>query len=309
MAGEEDFLALMRDIAADEAARGLRDDAAVLRGAGDLVLTTDTLVEGVHYLPDDPPESIAWKLAAVNLSDLAAKGARPVGCLVNYALGDAAWNAAFARGLAAVLGEYAMPLLGGDTVAMPAGAPRSLTLTALGRAGVHVPSRAGARPGDILYVTGPVGDAGAGLALLQAGKSEPASLVEAYRRPRPALAQGLALAPHAHATMDISDGLLIDAARMASASGVVIRIDRVPLSSDYRAFRGEDEQATVAAATAGDDYGLLLALPADFAVAPGHGLIAVGAVAAGQGLSLSLDGRAVALPPSLGWTHRSTPRN
>src|SRR5690606_14592231 len=156
-------------MAGDPAARGLMDDVALL---GDLVLTTDTMVEGVHYLPGDPPASLGWKLAAVNLSDLAAKGAVPVGCLLNYALSDdPAWDAAFLGGLADILGRYAMPLLGGDTVAMPAGAPRSFSLTAIGRA-ANPPSRSGARAGDALWVTGTIGDAGAGLAIARgAGQS------------------------------------------------------------------------------------------------------------------------------------------
>jgi thiamine-monophosphate kinase len=145
---EPEFIAALRSLARDPAARGLLDDAAVL---GDLVFTHDMIVEGVHFLGDDPPEDIAWKLAAVNLSDLAAKGAEPVGCLLGYTLGPEAWNAAFIAGLQEVLEAHAMPLLGGDTV--KANGPRSFGLTAIGRAS-HVPSRAGAKAGDALYVTG-----------------------------------------------------------------------------------------------------------------------------------------------------------
>jgi thiamine-monophosphate kinase len=164
-------------------------------GGETLVLTHDMMVEGVHYLPDDPPEDVAWKLVAVNLSDLAAKGARPIGVLLGYALGDGDWDSAFARGMASVLGAFALPLLGGDTVAMPKGAPRALGLTAIGAAAGAVPARSGARPGDHLWVSGTIGDAGAGLKLLRGGQTEPAGLVERYRNPRPRLEAGARLAP------------------------------------------------------------------------------------------------------------------
>src|SRR3546814_1262530 len=116
-----------------------------------IFLTRDTMVEGVHHLPADPPADIGWKLAAVNLSDLAAKGAKPLGCLLNYALsGDESWDAAFLEGLGEALARHAMPLLGGDTVQMPRGAPRSYSLTALGQATGPVPLRGGAKAGDRL---------------------------------------------------------------------------------------------------------------------------------------------------------------
>ncbi|MBB6124460.1 thiamine-phosphate kinase [Sphingobium subterraneum] len=305
MSGEGDFIALMRALATGPAARGLMDDTAVLnRPAGPLVLTTDTLIEGVHYLPDDPPEDVAWKLAAVNLSDLAGKGAAPVGCLLNYSLsGDGAWDRAFARGLDEVLGMYAMPLLGGDTVRMPEGAPRSLTLTALGGVTGKPPARDGARPGDVLYTTGPVGDAGAGLRLLQAGSNGPAELIAAYRRPRPRMAEGRALGPLATAMMDVSDGLLIDAQRMAAASGVAIRIEAVPMSTALVALDGESMDARLAAACAGDDYELLVALPPDTSPPGGVTTFRVGAVMAGAGLALMLDGAPVPLPATLGYEH------
>ena len=154
---EADFIARLRSIAVDPAARGLNDDAAVWDG---LVLTHDMIVEGVHFLPDDTPQDVAWKLVAVNLSDLAAKGAAPVGVLVGYSLGDAAWDAAFADGLDLVLRRFGVILLGGDTVRVPAGAPRSFGLTAIGRAPPGgAPPRSGARPGDRIWVTGSIGNA------------------------------------------------------------------------------------------------------------------------------------------------------
>lgn len=305
MSGEADFLRRLRAMVVDPAARGLMDDAAVLATAGEqLVLTSDTLVEGVHYLPDDPPETVGWKLAAVNLSDLAAKGATPRACLLSYALsGGADWDAAFLGGLGRALDQYAMPLIGGDTVALPPGAPRVLSLTAIGfvPAGVRVPNRTGAQPGDILYLSGPVGNAGAGLELLRAGAEGSAALIAAYRTPEPDLALGQTVAPVAHAMMDISDGLLIDARRMAEASGCAIEITSIPLSADYAALHGLSVASRLAAATAGDDYVLLAALPPN--LPPPEGLVAVGRCAKGAGLTVVLDGAPVTLPDRLGYEH------
>ena len=134
---EHDFIERLRAIATHPAARGLADDAAVL---GNLVLTHDMIVEGVHYLPTDPPADVAWKLLAVNLSDLAAKGAVPEGVLLGYPLGAADWDAAFVDGLAMALRHFDVPLLGGDTVSAPEGAPRMIGLTALGRS-AYAPDR------------------------------------------------------------------------------------------------------------------------------------------------------------------------
>lgn len=303
MSAESRFLTLLRLLANDPAAQGLQDDVAVLEvGGARLVLTSDTMVEGVHYLPSDPPADVGWKLAAVNLSDLAAKGAKPVGCLLNYALsGDDRWDAAFLEGLGDALARHAMPLLGGDTVRMPDGAPRSYSLTALGESAGPVPLRSGAQEGDRLYLTGPVGDAGAGLDLLQTTPGASGPLVEAYRRPRPRLAEGALLSPHVHAMMDVSDGLLIDAARMAEASGLAVTIDHIPLSSALQATRGAGSAVRIAAARAGDDYELLFALPAT--VKPPVRAIPVGHFAVGAGLTLIIDGVVLPLPDRLGWEH------
>ena len=263
------------------------DDVALL---GDLVLTTDTMVAGVHFLDSDPPESVGWKLAAVNLSDLAAKGAVPAGCLLNYALsGDDARDAAFLDGLNAALTRYAMPLLGGDTVS----GSRSYTLTAIGRA-ANPPARSGAQPGDGLWVTGTIGDGGAGLAIARGG-SGPAELLERYRRPRPRLAEGFALAPHVHAMMDVSDGLLIDARRMADASGLAVEIalDSIPLHPNITDM--------LAAATAGDDYELLFAAPPGFT--PPVPATRIGAFGSGAGLTLTDRGTPVTTPARLGFLH------
>lgn len=281
---EPEFIAALRALATDPAARGLVDDAAVL---GDLVFTHDMIVEGVHFLPDDPPGDVAWKLVAVNLSDLAAKGAEPVGCLLGYPLGAPEWDAAFIAGLSEVLATYRLPLLGGDTVR--ANGPRSLGLTAIGRS-AHAPARSGARPGDILYVTGTIGRAGLGLKQLLAG--QPGAEVDAYRRPRPRLAEGRLLAPVVHAMMDVSDGLLIDASRMAGASGVAITIalDRVPVAGD-----------ALAAVTSGDDYELLFALPPDAPLPVPAARI--GECREGEGLSIENNGIKLPLPSLLGWVH------
>lgn len=303
MSAESRFLTLLRLLANDPAAQGLRDDVAVLDiGGKRLILTTDTMVEGVHYLPTDPPADIGWKLAAVNLSDLAAKGARPVGCLLNYALsGDDAWDAAFLEGLGEALSRHALPLLGGDTVRMPAGVPRSYSLTAIGEVTGPVPVRGGAKAGDRLYLTGPVGDAGVGLDLLRSDPAASGPLVDAYRRPRPRLAEGALLGPHVHAMMDVSDGLLIDAARMAEASGLAVTVDHVPLSPALEAARGVSAATQIAAARAGDDYELLFALPAG--AKPPVRAILVGHFAAGTGLVLLIDGVPMPLPDRLGWEH------
>lgn len=313
MSGESAFIDTLRALATDPAARNLIDDAAVLEmGDGALVLTHDMIVEGIHYLPGDPPEDVAWKLVAVNLSDLAAKGARPMGALLGYTLGDGDWDAAFAKGLGLALSAFDLNLLGGDTTAMPEGAPRALGLTAIGMAAKPVPSRAGARPGDQLWVSGTIGDAGAGLAALRAGGIEPAALIERYRTPRPRLEAGQRLAPIVTAMMDVSDGLLIDARRMAAASGCALSIglDAVPLSGELLALTGDTRDERLRAVTAGDDYELLFAAPA--ARAPrilalaeeiGLPLSPIGRCEPGAGLGLSDHDTPVPLPERLGFEH------
>jgi thiamine-monophosphate kinase len=291
---EAEFIAALRRLPLHRAALGLTDDTALL-DAGPLVVTTDTLVEGVHFLPTDPALDVAWKLVATNLSDLAAKGAKPEGILLNYPLGDDTWDRAFLEGLAEVLTTFDTRIIGGDTVTLPPNAPRVLTVTAFG-SDAAAPARNGARDGDALYVTGTIGDAGAGLAIAL-GKQGPAELLAAYRRPQPRLADGRILAPHVHAMMDVSDGLLIDASRMASASNLAVRIDlaRIPLSDAYHTFSGD----RLAAATAGDDYQLLFAAPQDFVTDATR----IGAFSAGSGLTLHDSGKPLPLPSSLGYEH------
>ena len=254
------------------------------------------IVEGVHFLPSDPPADVAWKLVAVNLSDLAAKGATPEGVLLGYPLGDDAWDRGFLSGLDEVVRTYDCPLLGGDTVSASARS-RTLSLTAIGRAAVS-PMRGGARAGDALWVTGTIGDAGAGLAIAR-GEPGPAELLVRYRRPVPRLAEGRALAAHVTALMDVSDGLLIDTARIASASGcaVTVELDAVPCSAALRGFRDDP----LAAATAGDDYELLFAAPAGWS--PNVPASRIGGFVEGEGLSLTRGGAPMPLPRRLGYTH------
>ena len=305
MSREAEFHRLLTARPLHPAARGLVDDAAVL---GDLVFTHDTLVEGVHARLDDPAESYGWKLAAANLSDLAAKGAEPVGCLLSYPLAsDAAWDERFLNGLTACLDEYGLPLIGGDTVRLPAGSARVFGLTAIGRAPAGgAPSRTGGRVGDSLWLGGPVGQAGWGLALLEGraleegvGDDHPA--VAAYRFPRPQLALGRAVAPHVTAMMDVSDGLLIDAARLAAASGCGATLTDVPVTAAWAAAHGRSVDARIRAASAGDDYVLLFTAPDRPAGAPDA--IPIGRMEAEPGLRVVLDGREVALPARLGWEH------
>jgi len=291
---EAEFIAALRALPLHPGARELRDDAAIVGG---LVVTTDTLVEGVHFLPTDPPADVAWKLVAVNLSDLAAKGATPEGVLLNLPLGGEAWDRPFLAGLAEILAAHDVPLIGGDTVSLPDGAPRVLTCTAIGR-DAAAPPRSGARAGDALWVTGTIGDAGLGLAIARGGQG-PAELLAAYRRPRPLLAEGRSLAPGVHAMADVSDGLLIDASRMAAASGLAVTIDlaAVPLSPHAPA----DRAGRLAAATAGDDYQLLFAAPPGWR--PPVPATLVGTFAAGRGLALVHGDEDVPLPPRLGFEH------
>ena len=314
MTTEPDFIAALRRLATHPAARGLFDDVAVLElGGTSLVLTHDMLVEGVHYRPDDPPGDVAWKLVAANLSDLAGKGAQPVGVLLGYALGDDRWDAAFAAGLHTTLTAFSLPLLGGDTVALPHHAPRVLGLTAFGTAAGPVPARYGASAGDHLWVSGTIGDAGAGLRILDAGRDEPRGLVERYRNPRPRLEAGQRLAPLVTAMMDVSDGLFIDTRRMAEASGcrAEIELETIPLSAELLALAGDDRAARVEAATAGDDYELLFAAGESAARdilnlsdEVGLPLSRIGRFSEGSGLGLSDSGEAIPLPERLGYEHR-----
>lgn len=255
----------------------LTDDAAVLGvPAGDqLVLTADAIVGGVHFFVDDPPGTVAQKALRVNLSDLAAKGARPVGFLLTLALPKSlgkAWLAAFTKGLGADTRRYACPLLGGDTVRTPG--PATISITALGALpkGSMV-RRDGARVGDRIVVTGTIGDAALGLRLQHdntAAKRWKLStamrrhLVSRYLVPQPRNAAAEVLRRHASAAMDVSDGLVGDLGKLLRASGVAGEIDvaRVPLSAAAWAAKNAEPAIIETILTGGDDFEVVATIPA-----------------------------------------------
>jgi thiamine-monophosphate kinase len=273
---EDDLIARYFAPFAGEGALRLQDDAAVLTPTAghDLVLTVDAVVADVHFLRNDPAGSVARKALAVNLSDLAAKGAAPRGFLLTLALPadwSEPWLAAFAQGLGEAAGEFGCPLLGGDTVRSTTGAWMSVTAFGEVPTGQAV-RRTTARPGDRLCVTGTIGDAVLGLALLQGraaswagalSEDDRAVLVDRYRRPRPRLAAAPAVLAHASAAMDVSDGLAGDLAKMMRASGVSAEVDleSVPLSPAAHAAVGADPALLDALVTGGDDYEILCAVP------------------------------------------------
>jgi thiamine-monophosphate kinase len=292
LTGESAFIDSLRALGHHPAARGLADDAAVLDvGAETLVLTHDMLVEGIHFPLSADPADVAWKLVAVNLSDLAAKGAEPLGVLLGFMLGEE--DERFVEGLEDVLGHYGVPLLGGDTVA--GSPPRAFGLTAIGRA-THrpVPSRAGAQPGDGLWVTGEFGASMLGYEALRDGTGADST---AYRRPLARLPEGEALAPLVTAMMDVSDGLLLDAWRIAEASGVSLEIEgaAVPIAAP------EDRRSD--ALRWGDDYELLFTLPAGNE--PPVPATRIGSVEPRGPVPLFLDGEPIANRDGLGYEHES----
>jgi thiamine-monophosphate kinase len=297
-----------KPLATDPGAFNLDDDAAVLKASsGDIVVTTDAIVEGVHFLPDDPPDTIARKALRVNLSDLAAKGATPVGFVLTLALRDAddAWLTAFARGLGEDALHFGCPLLGGDTVSTPG--PLMISITAFGRVPpgkmVH---RSGAKPGDCVVVTGTIGDAALGLDILRGGPSAAAGdtaarelLVGRYRVPQPRNTMANAVRDHAHAAMDVSDGLAGDLAKLCEASGVSAVIDApsIPLSAAAATLLARGTVGIEALVSGGDDYEILCAIPeagfeafAEAARAAGVAVTAVGTVIADTSAPRFLDG-------------------
>ncbi len=263
---------------AGPAGLGLADDAAafVPPAGRDLVVTKDMLCAGVHFFADDPPGAIARKALRVNLSDLAAKGAEPLGFLLGLALPDdwtPDWLAAFAAGLGEDAAAYRCPLIGGDTVKSPGAL--TLSITALGSvpAGLRL-TRSSVAENDILYVSGTIGDAVLGLGLrslpapawgLELSAESQVFLRERYLLPQPRLALGAALQASAHAAMDISDGLAGDLAKMLRLSGLTAEIGEVPFSAAAQeALRAEDG-LIAALLTGGDDYEILAAVPPDAA--------------------------------------------
>ncbi|MYE02589.1 MAG: thiamine-phosphate kinase [Alphaproteobacteria bacterium] len=273
-------------------ARDLEDDAALIDAPEGqrLVVTTDTMVEGVHFPGDGPPGLIARRLLRTNLSDLAAMGARPSGYLLNLALPrriDDPWLERFAAGLTADQGEFGISLLGGDTVATPGAL--TLTVTAFGSAASPV-HRSGARPGDLVFVTGPIGD---GLFGLKAVRGEIASprLAERYWLPSPRFGA----ADGATAAADISDGLIADLGHICRASsvGAVVELEAVPLSPEVAALGA---QARLDALTGGDDYELVLTARESAAVP-------VGRIVRGEGVTV-VDGAGRPVPLlRQGYTH------
>ena len=252
---------------AGQGALDLADDAAVLDipPGQRLVVAADAMVEGVHYLPDDPPGMVGQKLLRVNLSDLAAMGAAPLGYLMttSFARGTAPdWIEGFARGLQQDQRDFSLALLGGDTTATPG--PTSLSLTILGTVAPDaVLRRAGARAGDDVWVSGTIGDGALGLLVLRGelpGDAE-GHLARRYRLPQPRLALGQAIARIAHAGLDVSDGLVQDLGHLCRAGrcAAVIEAARVPLSAAAAALFARDPALLPLLVTGGDDYELLFA--------------------------------------------------
>lgn len=285
--------------AGEPLALGLRDDAALIRPREgfDLTVTVDGMVAGVHFFADDPPDLIARKLLRVNLSDLAAMGARPLGYLLVTAFERGVsedWIAGFAAGLAADQHEFNVSLLGGDTVATPG--PMTFTLTAVGEVGRgRALRRAGAQPGDLIYVSGSIGDAALGLALrrgeLASASLDPAAtdyLLNRHRLPVPRLALGQALVDRASAAVDVSDGLVADLGHICTASGVGAEIEAaaVPLSPAAAGLVARQPERLAQLLSGGDDYELCFCLPA--AAAP-----ALAALAETGGVPLRHIGRIV----------------
>jgi thiamine-monophosphate kinase len=286
---------------AGEGAFGLTDDVALLprRAGHELVVTTDAIVEGVDFFGFDPPSTIARKALRVNLSDLAAKGAEPIHYLANLSLPHSVtpdWLAGFADGLAQDQRQYGVTLLGGDTGATDG--PLSISVTAFG----FVPEgkmirRSGARVGDHVYVTGSIGDSGGGLAIFRReahdlSDADRDALIARYRVPEPPVSFTPALRDIAHASVDVSDGLIADLGHIASSSGVriVVEGEKVPLSAPLRALWGEG--VLPRAVVAGDDYQIAFTGPAGLS----GSFTLVGRVEAGSGAVLMLNGREVALP-------------
>ncbi len=279
IAGEEDLIQTFLAPLASGApgAFGLTDDCAALTPPPgfDLVLKTDAIAEGVHYLPDDPPETIGWKALAVNASDLAAKGAAPLAYLMSLSFPAPPtrhWLAAFATGLARAQEAFGCHLVGGDTDRRPGPVSITIMIAGLVPTGTMV-RRTTARPGDRLFVSGTLGDGALGLQILRqpqaaiaAGLATPdvEALVARYRTPTPRLALAAALRRNASAAMDLSDGLAKDLGRMMRGSGVGARVafGRLPLSAPAARLLAADPSRATAIAATGDDYEVLAAVPA-----------------------------------------------
>jgi thiamine-monophosphate kinase len=324
--GEEAIIRVLAPLASGyPGAFGLKDDCALItpRPGTELVLKTDPVAEGVHFLADDAPEDVAWKALAVNVSDLAAKAARPLGYLMALSFPAApamAWLTRFAAGLAQAQARFGCHLIGGDTDRRPG--PVTITITVVGEVEQgRMVRRATAHPGDALFVSGTLGDAALGLALrkepalasawgLSAGEAE--HLLRRYARPDPRLALGDALRRHASAAMDISDGLAKDLGRMCAASGCGARVrlaDLPPSPAAAKALAADPTLARLIAA-GGDDYEILAAVPAakasvfgSDALAAGVPVTRIGEALSGAGIAIEgPDGRPLDLARP-GWDH------
>jgi len=322
-AGEFDTIhRLFAPLAHPEWGRGLRDDVAVLpsRPGYDLVLTKDAIVEGVHFLPGDPLDSVARKLLRVNLSDLAAKGATPFGYLLACHWSPrCGWGEreAFAQGLGVDQKLFGISLLGGDTVSTPGPASFSATMLGWVPKGRAV-SRTGAAVGDFVFSTGVIGDGWLGLqaakGLLSLGDDRHAALIEHYRVPSPRCEFAEAILQSASASADVSDGLIADLQHIAAASGIGVEIDleRLPLSAAAHAWqesRADAEACLVRLATGGDDYEIVFtARPAQEKNLRREAehlhlrLSTLGRVVSGQGVTVRHGGRVVVIEKA-GWTH------
>jgi thiamine-monophosphate kinase len=305
---------VLKPLAVNDYALGLQDDAALLEipPLHQLVVTTDMLQEGIHFLSDGHPADIAWKAMAANLSDLAAMGAAPHSYQLALGLSetqDSAWLQAFCEGLQAVQAQFGIGLSGGDTIRGCAALTISITAHGLVPMGQAL-RRTHAKVGDALYVTGTLGDAALGLALLQGKISDlPTSLAEfviqRYWRPMPRLEAGVALRGIATACMDISDGLLVDCAKLCAASsvGAVIDYDALPLSEAGRYVQDRHPELFAACISAGDDYELLVSASDlegidSLVMKDGTPLTRIGTITeAGNGVQLlHADGTPVILP-------------
>jgi thiamine-monophosphate kinase len=295
-------------------AGGLKSDNAFLPADGrhDLVVKTDTIVAGVHFLPDERPEVVAAKALRVCLSDLAAGGSTPYAYQLSLALNaewTERWVAGFVRGLRADQRRYDVILCGGDTVATPG--PLTVTITAFGRvARGKGLGRGGAKKGDELWVTGTIGDAAIGL-LAAYGRLNSAVLEKRYRLPQPRTTLGPRLVGIANATADVSDGLLADAGHIAEASRLALTIerDRVPVSPAARRILESEPSLWANVLGGGDDYELVIAVPPrrrsalrQAAHASGVKVSPIGAFTAGRGVRLTVGGRTVR-SPRLGYVH------
>lgn len=296
-------------------AYGLEEDCAALtpEAGHDLVLKTDAIAEGIHFRPEDAPEDVAWKALAVNVSDLAAKAARPVGYLLSLAFRstpDRAWLERFSGGLKAAQERFGIVLMGGDTDRRP-NAPLSVTIMAIGSVPTGRMVRRGtARVGDLVYVSGTLGDSAIGLRIhSQSANSVAAQLAAAdktfleqrYLRPEPRLALRDALLCHARAAMDISDGLVKDLGRLCRASRVAatIHAEALPISEPARRAIALQPELSELPLTGGDDYEILATVAPEeseafeaLAQAAGVAVAQIGSVHEGSGTRvLGADGQ------------------